>query len=294
MEHLFTNALDGKLTGIGFATGCVNTFFMAVVSAVVKPWVKPVAQAGLMAKGVVYLLLGAIGFAAAAGIGGKQSSEATQTGALQTVKDLPAGTVLLLVLAVGLLCYSIWRGIQTAYNTGGEKTKWTKRVRYLFSALAYLALAYAAFRLATAAGGNKGDSNQQLAAELLDKPFGKFLVGAAALALAGVGGYQIYYGLSEKYKKHVQGLSLQSKQAATLLTAGKVGYISRGAVWLVIAYLFGRAAWMARASEAGSTGKAFRVVEGSPFGAYLLGALGLGMVAYGVFNFVRARYERLR
>jgi hypothetical protein len=64
-------------------------------------------------------------------------------------------------------------------------------------------------------------------------------------------------------------------------------------VWLVIAFLFLRAALYARASEAGNTGKAFQFIETTPYGSPLLGALGVGLIAYGVFNFVRARYERM-
>ncbi|HVF96797.1 MAG TPA: DUF1206 domain-containing protein [Flavisolibacter sp.] len=257
-----------------------------------KPWVKRIAQAGYIAKGVVYVLLGLLGFMAAFELAGQRGQKASQSGILQLVKDLPAGTLLLLLLATGLLCYSIWRGIQTFYQPKGDK-KWPTRLRYLASGLAYLALAYAAIQMVIkdrSAGG--GDQNQALASELLQQPLGQALVGLAALVFAGTGIYQIYYGLSEKYKKHVQDLSLQSTYASTLLRSGKIGYISRGLVWLVIAFLFLRAAIYSRASEAGNTDKAFRFVEDSPFGSYILGALGLGLVAYGIFNFIRARYEQ--
>lgn len=126
----------------------------------------------------------------------------------------------------------------------------------------------------------------------MSTPFGPVLVGACALLLAIIGGYQVYYGLSEKYRKHVQKLSLQSNHSSLLLLSGKAGYISRGVVWLVIAFLFLRAAIFTSSSEAGNTGKAFQFIETSPFGSPLLAVLGIGLSAYGVFNFVRARYER--
>lgn len=261
--------------------------------ATVKPWIKPIAQAGLVSKGIVYLLLGAIAFMAAFEINGKQNEDASQSGALQSIKELPAGTILLFALAAGLLCYTVWRGIQAIFNTGNEKKKWTKRARYGFSGIVYAALAYSALRLALGNGKKGGDNNQDLASELLSKPFGQVLVGVAALAFAAVGIYQIYYGLSEKYRKHVQNMSLQSAYSSLLLRSGKIGYVSRGAVWLLIAALFARAAITSAASEAGNTGKALGFLEDSPFGSYLLGALGLGLVAYGIFNFIRARYDRL-
>jgi uncharacterized membrane protein HdeD (DUF308 family) len=253
--------------------------------------IKRVAQTGLVAKGTVYILLGLLAFMAAFEMGRKENSEATQSGALQFVKSLPAGEVLLLVVAAGLLCYCVWRFIQ-AVRAGNDKKGWKKRLRYGFSGLAYLALAVSAVKIV---GGKQpsGDRNQQLAGELMDKPFGQILVGISGLILVAVGAYQVWYGFSEKYRKHVQELSLQTKHSALLLRSGKVGYISRGAVWLVIAFLFLRAAVHAAASEAGNTAKAFRFIEDSPYGSELLGLVGVGLMAYGAFNYVRARYERL-
>ncbi len=253
-------------------------------------FIKSLAQAGLIAKGIVYVLLGLLAFMAAFELGGKGNNDATQTGALQLVKDFPAGEILLLVVAAGLFCYSIWRGIE-AFGADNSQKGWTKRLRYFFSGLAYLAFAITAIRIG---GGEKlkGDQNQSLAMELMNKPFGEVLVGLGGILLAGIGAYQIYYGISEKYRKHVQGLSLHTSQASVLLRSGKIGYISRGIVWLVIAFLFLRAAFLSAGSEAGNTSKAFRFIENSPYGSPLLGFLGLGLIAYGVFNFIRARYER--
>ncbi|MDB5208023.1 MAG: hypothetical protein JWR72_3098 [Flavisolibacter sp.] len=259
----------------------------------VKPWIKQLAQTGLISKGIVYVLLGLLGFMAAFEFGGKQNSEASQSGALQFVKDLPVGEVLLFLLAAGLICYAIWRVIEAFYSTDSKEKKWPKRLRYLFSGLAYLALAFSALRLALENKKSGGDQNQDFAGELLNKPFGQVLVGLAALVLAIVGIYQIYYGLSEKYKKHVQELSIHSAHASLLFRSGKIGYVSRGLVWLVVAFLFGRAAFHSAASEAGDTSKAFQFIEGSPLGSYLLGALSLGLMAYGFFNFIRARYDHL-
>lgn len=253
--------------------------------------IKRIAQAGLSAKGSVYVILGLLAFLAAFELGGKENNDATQTGTLQFVKDLPAGEVLLLAVAAGLFCYCIWRGIQV-FQVGNNKKGWTKRFRYVISGLSYLAFGITAIRVVVGEKTGGGNRNQKVASALLDQPFGQVLAGIGGLILAGVGIYQIYYGISEKYRKHVQGLSLQSSQSDLLLRSGKIGYISRGIVWLVIAFLFLRAAYFAVASKAGSTSEAFRFIETSPLGSPLLGILGLGLIAYGIFNFIRARYER--
>lgn len=253
---------------------------------------KRMAQAGLTAKGVVYVLLGLLAFMAAFELGSQGDNEnATQTGTLRFIKDWPAGNVLLIIMAIGIFCYSIWRGIEI-FHVDNDKKGWAKRLRYLFSGLSYLAFGITALKIGGGGSQSNSDQNQNIAIELMSKPFGQLLVGLGGLIFAGVGIYQIYYGLSEKYQKHVQDLSLQSTHSSLLLRSGKIGYVSRGVVWLVIAILFFRAAFHAAASEAGSTGKAFRFIENSPLGSLLLGLLGLGVIAYGVFNFIRARYER--
>lgn len=249
--------------------------------------IKRMAEIGLVAKGAVYILLGSLAFMAAFELNGQSNKDATQSGALAFVKNLPAGEILLVTLVAGLLCYSGWRIIQ-AFR---QNISWQKRLRYGFSGLTYLALAGTAVKIARGKRSS-GDQNQQVAQELMSNSFGPLLIGACALVLAIVGSYQVYYGLSEKYRKHVQELSLQSSHASVLLLSGKIGYISRGVVWLVIAFLFLRAALFSSGSEAGNTGKAFQFIETSPLGSPLLGFLGLGLFAYGVFNFVRARYER--
>lgn len=251
-----------------------------------------IAQAGLIAKGVVYVLIGLLAFMAAFELGGQSASDADRSGVFVQLKDLPAGTTLLALVTAGLVCYSIWRGIQAFRPTYRDReVKWSKRARYLFSGLAYLSVALTAGRLLLYNRQDDGGGNQQLAASLLQQSYGQWLLGAAALIMAAIGVYQLYYGLSEKYRKHVQGLSLSTPASSLLLRSGKIGYVARGVVWLVIAWLLLKAALHANAAEAGDTAQAFRFVESSTAGSLLLGALGVGLIAYGVFNFIRARYE---
>jgi hypothetical protein len=254
-----------------------------------KGLVTKIPQIGLSAKGLVYLVIGTMAFLAAFEIGGQSEGAASKTGAFEFVRD-KGGNFLLLLLAAGLFCYVAWRLMQAFSRS--DKIKTAKRIRYFFSALTYGAVAYSAVAMITRGKKSGGDQNQQAAADIMDKPMGEWLVGAAALVLAGIGIYQIYYALSEKYKKHVQELDLGSDVSGLLLRAGKVGYIARGLVWLLLAYLLGRAAFSHNPSQAGDTGKAFRFIEDGYLGSYLLGGIGLGVIAYGIFCFVRARYER--
>ena len=264
-----------------------------------KPWIKNVARVGLIAKGFVYVLLGVLAFMAAFEIGGHSGSKTTKSGVFDFIKDWPAGNWLLSFLAVGLICYSVWRAIQGFITIKQDETKKKderlekmKGFRYLFSSMTYLFIAFTAIKIVLEGSKKNGDKNQDMAAQLMDMSFGQWLLGILALIMFGNGIYQAWYGLSEKYKKHVEKLKYRSGINSLLLHAGKVGYLSRAAVWFMISYLLMRAAIHAKSSEAGDTGKAFQFIENSPFGSYLLGAIGFGLVLYGGFNFIRARYEK--
>ncbi len=254
-----------------------------------KSIVEKLAMLGLTAKGIVYSLLGILAFMAAFEIGGFREDETSKSGVLNTITEMPGGTVILLIITIGLICYSAWR-ILAAVSKDRDNNG-LKRVRYFFSALIYLALAYSAIEIIMFNKKDNGDTNEYWAKEIISKPFGEWLLGATALFIAGVGIYQLWYGLSEKYKKHVNERSLHNKNSL-LLTIGKIGYVARGIVWLLIAFLLFNAAIHANPSEAGDTGKAFRLVENNELGSLILAAIGLGLVAYGLFCFVRAKYEK--
>lgn len=254
---------------------------------------KPIARAGLTAKGIVYVLLGALAVMAAFGISGKSAKNTSKSGVFDFIHDQPAGVLLLWIIIAGLVCYVIWRMIQAFSDSekkGDDPKGLAVRGRYLFSGLVYASVAFSAFKMAAYHKKDSGDRSQEAVQEMLSQPLGQWLVGFSAAILLAVGIYQIYYGLSEKYRKHVNK-HVPAAAKGYLLTAGKLGYIARGVVWLLFSYLFIQAALSANSKEAGDTSKAFGMLTQNSYGPYLLVAIGIGLILYGVFNFIRARYE---
>ena len=266
------------------------------VGVVIKksPWLSGLAKAGLAAKGMVYCLIGLLAFMVAFQLRSANQDNDKQ-GVFKLVLEQPAGKVLLAAIIFGLLCYSLWRFAQSIFNTSDldhDIQGYGKRFGYLCSGLTYLFICFIAARLLLGNQQSGGTSRQEMVGELLGRPGGQWFVASVAAILAGMGVYQIFYGFSEKYKKHIDSQKLHKDASLSLLRAGKVGYVSRGIVWLIMAFLFLRAALHNRSAEAGDTSSAFQFVNNGEFGSYLLGALAIGLICYGVMNFIRAAYER--
>lgn len=253
------------------------------------------ARAGLAAKGIVYFILGILTLASVYNVMGAKTGDTDKQGVFTAVSDLPGGRLLLGIIAAGLVCYVLWRVIQAVADTahkGNDGKGLAVRARYLVSGLAYATVAYSAMRMAISDEKGSGGRIRESVAELLSKPFGQWLVGILACVFLGVGIYQIYYALSEKYQKHVTGTSSEENRKL-MLVAGKVGYVARGVVWALISWLLFKAAINSNSAEAGDTSKAFALVEKSDYGTMMLTVIAAGLILYGLFSILRAKNENL-
>lgn len=261
--------------------------------AISSSHIKPIAQAGLIAKGIVYTVLGLMAFMAAFQIGNQSAENTGKEDVFSTIEKQTGGQIMLAVLGLGLLCYSLWRMIQAFRDTedkGNDAKGIAKRSRYFFSGLVYTALAFYAFKMLFA-GASGGNNKQGSVQKVLNQPFGEWLLGIIAIIIFSIGVYQCIYGLSGKYRKHLDKAA-NSDNKILLRIAGKIGYVARGIVWLIIAWMFGKAALHSNSSEAGDTSKAFSFLADATYGTYLVAATGLGLICYGLFNFIRARHEK--
>ena len=96
------------------------------------------ARAGLVARGVIYAIVGVLAIELALGGGGKTTD---QQGALAEIARQPFGKLLLVAMAIGLAGYAIWRLVRAAIGHGPGSTDDTKtRIGGFVSGIAYLVL----------------------------------------------------------------------------------------------------------------------------------------------------------
>ncbi|WP_291725709.1 DUF1206 domain-containing protein [Bernardetia sp.] len=251
------------------------------------------AKSGYFMKGLVYFLIGILATMTAFGLGGDVNGK---TGIFQFILEQPFGRILLSIVALGLFGYTAWRWTQAfiAPEKDNDDSAMDKinRIGYFISGFTYGTLASFAMKMAIQGVKNDaGGGRSTVIAQILDMPAGSIIVGILALVIIGKGGYEIWKGFSDKHMKKINTLARKTKEVVR--EAGKVGYISRGIVLLVIGYLTARAAIENNASKAGGTENAFEFMFSST-SAWLVGLVALGLALYGLFMVIRAKEFRIQ
>ncbi len=278
----------------------MNTSTNVNVNKDKEDWVRNFSRFGMAAKGLVYILIGALTAFAAFGSGGEGKTSGKE-GAFAFVLNQPFGKVLLGIIAFSLVGYVVWRAVQAIKDPENEGTK--RRLAYATSGIFYAFISFTAFSMVfSGSGGGSGSgsggsgggsgSQEQMVGEILSQSWGQWLVGIIALFFFGKAIWQFYRAYSGKFKNKLQDQHLDHKVEKLITTFGKVGYTARGVVISIIGVLFIRAALQSDASEAGGTQEAFKLIQqGSTYGTLILGIVALGLVAYGIFMFVKAKYR---
>ncbi|WP_041289204.1 DUF1206 domain-containing protein [Kribbella flavida] len=232
---------------------------------------------GLIAYGVVYLLVAWIALQLA---WGNSSEEASQSGALQELADKPLGGFLLWVVALGLFALVIWKVLDLVYGNLDTKKKLSAGGR----AVVYLALGISAIRVAMGSGGSSAGKQESMTARLMESGAGRALVVLIGLVIIAVGVRQLYKSWKVKFTEDLTG----GVSHSTILL-GRVGYAAKGIAFVIVGVLFAWAALDYDPQKAGGLDTALRTIKDQPFGAVLLTLMAVGIACFGVYCFVWSR-----
>jgi hypothetical protein len=259
-------------------------------------WYAVLARVGLFAKGVSYLIVGVLAFGLATGHGGKATS---RNGALATIADESWGRILLVLLAVGFAAYAIWRFVQAFaerdVDVNGDEREaktWGKRVGYVGRGLIYAGLTYTTVQLLTGSGSQESQNEKahETTATVFDWPAGRWLVGLAGLCILGAGLWNLYRAVTTKFEDKWRG-GMSHPERTWGRRAGVVGHIARGVVFGLVGIFLTKAAVEYDPSDAIGLDGALQKLANAAYGPWLLGVTGAGLVAYGLFCLVDARYR---
>lgn len=274
------------------ARSVTSSTFSQIGFGTARPWIERLARIGYAARGAVYTL---VGFLAVETAFGARSRPTDTRGALQEMAG--RSMALLWVVAIGLAGYALWRIVQGLLNPehkGNDLKGLAHRVGRIGSGLIYGGLALAAVRIAegTRNAGN-GHTYQIWTAKLMSEPFGRWLVAAVGIGVIAGGLFQIRRGWTERFRKEIRLQEMDPTERKVAINSGKLGLIARGVVFLISGWFLIQAAWRFDPSQARGLGGALATLAGQPHGTILLALVAVGLIAFGAYSILLARYGRI-
>jgi hypothetical protein len=257
----------------------------------VKKGFEGLVRLGYLAKAVVYILVGVLAFRVAAGMRGGRLTD--PGGALYVVLGQPFGTAMLTFVAIGLLTYACWRiaGAILGWQRHGRKSH-ADRALTIVRGLVYGAVGVKAMKLALGLRG--GDSGPEpLVRAALRWPYGEWMILLAGIGAGWYGIVQIKDALAGRLEPDLQAGTLRRQAGKWAVDLARGGIVARGVLLVLLAAGIVRAALARRASEAGGLDASLVILNTMPQGTLLLGAAAAGILAYGFYQLLHARYAQL-
>ncbi|CAN5383996.1 DUF1206 domain-containing protein [soil metagenome] len=254
---------------------------------------KVLARVGLVAYGVVHLLVAWLAMQVAwGGSGGDEQTD--QSGALQTLAEQPFGRGLLWVVALGLVALALWQASESIW--GYRDREGAKGIRKQVTSggkgVVYAALGVSAARIALGSGSS-GSEEQETTSGVLGLPGGQFIVVVVGLIMVGVAVSHVVRGVKKSFLKEISIASVPAEARRTVTRLGQVGYLAKGIALGLVGTLLCYAGLTFDPEESQGLDGALQLVVEQPFGRFLLTAVALGIAAFGLFALAQARYRAM-
>src|SRR5579883_3486179 len=277
-----------------------NTVRREARNAATSPAVTGLARLGYAVKGVVYVVIGFLAILLATGHGGKATD---QNGALKAIYGSPLGEgfgrVLMVIITVGLFGFALWSLIQAIFNTEGEKRNAkgiAARVGYAFVGISYGLLGFVAYQITVtgspdASSRNSTSTAQNWTALLLKQPAGVLFVILLGIIVLCVAAYLVNRAYRASFMRHLRVGAMQPRVRQMVTRVGRFGNAALSVVFAIVGIFLIVAAVKHNPKDARGLDGALMELLKQPFGPWLLGLVALGLIAYGVYSFVEARYR---
>jgi hypothetical protein len=260
-------------------------------------YIELTARVGLAARGIAYFLVG--GLAALAAIGAA-SETVGGGGAILWLVHRPLGWVIVIGLAVGFGAFGLWQIFWAVRDPERQGSDWkglSVRFGRFCGGVAQLGLVY--ITIHTAMGvtttDETGDTRaRDWTAYAMSYPLGRWIVMGIGIGFVGYAVAQVWHAwkLDPDEELHPREMSRRAREVVCGI--GRFGTAARAIVFFIVGCFLIIAAWYARPGEARGLGGALHALAEHPYGWLLLAIVALGLIAYGVYAMVQAKYTRIR
>jgi len=256
-------------------------------------WLQWLARGGFVARGITYVLIGVLAVQIGLGSGGK---EADRSGALHAIAAQPGGAAVLWLLAVGFAGMALWLLAEAAYGQAGPGGRAAgKRLAALARGIVYAFVCVGVVSFVSGRGDPASSNSQSrdMTARLMSHAGGRWLVLLIGLGVAGAGLAMAVGGMRRTFRKHLRLAQMNSRTRKVVEALGVVGTTARGIVFGVIGVFLVVAAVTFDPAKAQGLDGALRKLATTPLGPWLLVAVALGLVTFGVYSWCEARWRKL-
>jgi hypothetical protein len=252
------------------------------------------SRAGYAARGFVYLSIGAL--AALAALEFARTPAGSQ-GAVAWLADWPFGQVWIGAVAVGLICFSLWRALQSIFDAdrqGSDLKALASRAGQAVSGIVYGTLAWSLLEvldeLEDIGEADENQSARSMTADIMELPLGHWLVILTGVFILGVAAANLIQAARRDF---CRGLACPDAARPLAVWTGRLGYGARGLAFLPLGFFIIKAGWTFRSSEARNLGGALQAIEAQPLGTPILVGAGLGLMAFGLYALLEALWRRI-
>jgi hypothetical protein len=249
-----------------------------------------VARIGLGSRAVVYFALAFLILELAFG---RTNDETDQGGAFRGLRRTTPGTIVLVLLVIGIACYVTWRWSEAILGAAGEQHQKRARLMAVLEGAGYLPFGVMAVAVLF---GDPQQSEQSshyrtASARALSWPGGQWLVGAVGLVIIGVGIFLISQGLRTSFEDQLDFGTTDSRWRTATLTLGVIGSLARGAIFALSGIFVVVAAATVDPSDAGGLDTALHSLSHDPWGQLLLVVAAAGFAAFALFALAEAKWR---
>ena len=249
-----------------------------------------VARAGFAVSGLLHLLIGLV--AIRLSMGGQ--GDADVSGAVEQLAQQPAGPVLLWSSFAACVALAIWQTSDAIFDFEHlpTKKKAAKKAKAVLQAVVYAGLAVTLASFAIGAGKDQSSSTSDLTIAVMKAPGGYLLLLAVGAGIAIAGVVYAIRGFRQSFAEHLRlPASAQARTAVTVL--GVVGYTAKGIALLLAGLLVIIATIKVHPEESTGLDGGLKGLRDQPYGMYMLAAVGIGLICYGIFMMVRAKLAKM-
>lgn len=256
------------------------------------PWFHHMSRVGLVARALLYLLIGWLALQVAFGGGGQ---EADRKGALQAVADQPGGAAILWLMTAGFAALALWQYAEALYGRpvpDGDKP--TKRLASAARGVVYTAGFAATLAFAFGYQGKSSDQQSKtITARLMGEPGGRWLVLAIAAGFVVWGAVVIAHAVRRTFMEELRRGEMGRVARRSVQPLGVVGNIARGLVGAAVGAFLAYAAITFQPDKAQGLDGTLREFAATPAGAWGLAAVALGVLTFGLYSLYEARDRKL-